>query len=212
MVRCIVIDMDETLIHSYLEELDQDGDKNYSLAIDMLSDRNFNSKDMLYWVQGDIDVVGVFRPGVHEFLQYCSENFDYVVIWSAGEKEYVKSVIDHLYIYIDKPDIVWARNMCKVETKYLGDKKYKMYTKPLQKVADKLNIDKDSIIFVDDRLDYVEDGDGLNHFHIKPFKPEPSEIDDLNDIELNKIMDELNSIEFRNVIKITDYDIKYTYY
>lgn len=111
---CLILDLDQTLIFS-TEKYHKD------TSFDM----KFSNNEFLYVYK---------RPGLDDFLKYCLENFKYVCVWSAGEDNYVKKIVQNIFKNQDKqPDFIWSRDM--TESYYdtvTKDKVY--YVKPLEKV------------------------------------------------------------------------------
>jgi hypothetical protein len=55
---------------------------------------------------------GTFRPYYKEFLMFCFWYFKYVIIWSAGSKEYVYAMCDRLFKDLPAPDMILSREHC----------------------------------------------------------------------------------------------------
>lgn len=89
----IVLDLDETLIHSSLVEL---LDLKHSIVI---SDSYYNISYFVYK-----------RPHVDEFLNFCLDRFD-VGIWTAAREIYAKIVVDMLF-KDRKPVFIYSRKRC----------------------------------------------------------------------------------------------------
>lgn len=165
--RCsIVLDMDECLIHLF--EVSKSG---YLRAIEN-DPKTVSYRHHFFQVYADLEKkseasYGIMRPGLVDFLEYCFENFEYVVLWSAGTDYYVEQVSDFIFSQINQvPKEVLARSRCKV----VVDKKTKekTFTKPLQHLP---YVSLERCFFVDDRED-----NGMfnveNHILIPEFEPE----------------------------------------
>lgn len=114
---CIVLDIDETLIHSkHMTSVPNDKFKKQS-------DINFKLHDVYYYIH--------IRPHAQEFLQKVFENFDHVCIWTAAEKSYAKKIISKLMTPKQQQDLLefWSRKNCVIKD---GN-----YTKPLSKLFEK---------------------------------------------------------------------------
>lgn len=84
---CVVLDMDETLIHSefvgcseeeYRKQAKADGRRQADFFLDVC------------------DGVAVFvRPGLEHFLKLLKQEFE-VVVFTAGEKDYADAILDHI--------------------------------------------------------------------------------------------------------------------
>ena len=57
---------------------------------------------------------GIKRPHLNEFLSFCFKNFDYVIVWSAGIKDYVEKMINILFTLEGhiNPHFVFSRDHC----------------------------------------------------------------------------------------------------
>lgn len=110
MPTAIVLDIDETLCHT----IDED---------DILTkERPFTSLELrsrLYVLDFNNEGVhtalwGIKRPHVDNFISFCFKNADYVVVWSAGVKEYVEKMINILFTSAGhpRPHFVFSRDHC----------------------------------------------------------------------------------------------------
>lgn len=115
---CIVLDIDETLIHT----------KNTSKSLD--ADLRKNS-DIYFKINGLYYYVKV-RPYATSFLNAVFEKFDHVCIWTAAEKLYAKKIISHLMTPEQYGALLefWSRKNCVID-------KNRNYTKPLSKLFEK---------------------------------------------------------------------------
>lgn len=98
----VVLDMDETLIHSiFLKDIADQIPGNtkkrnksiHTLDEPMIIWRLKQEADMILDVYGGVAVF--LRPGVHRFLYKLSEICE-VVLWTAGQKEYAEEVLHYL--------------------------------------------------------------------------------------------------------------------
>lgn len=78
MERTLVLDLDETLVHSEIIHI-----KNPDLAFPL----TINGREIHFYVR--------LRPHVKHFLQEVSKNFE-VVVFTASSKEYANKIIEHL--------------------------------------------------------------------------------------------------------------------
>ena len=82
--KLLILDLDETLIHSDLDFL--------------LKEKNVNYDTILYFDGDDeknIPLPLLIRPGVYQFLDYASENFD-LVVFTASDPDYADTIIDYI--------------------------------------------------------------------------------------------------------------------
>ena len=131
---CVVLDIDETLIHTKhtTTKLDKDFKK--------LSDITFKINGLYYYV--------IIRPHALSFLNAVFEKFDHVCIWTAAEKLYAKKIISHLFTPKQEETLLefWSRKNCVIQD---GN-----YTKPLSKLFKKhtfLN-DKNTVLVDNNNL------------------------------------------------------------
>jgi hypothetical protein len=107
--KCIVIDLDQTLIATQ-ENLDISGilkdpkllslrQRIYDFSVENL-DKKGDGKEVKCW--------GVTRPHVQEFLIFCFSYFKIVAIWSAGKREYVEEIVKYLFKDLPYPNVVFT--------------------------------------------------------------------------------------------------------
>jgi len=112
----IVLDLDETLIHTIVcdrkrANLEKAADFNFQLGQD---------KETTYYV--------FKRPGINEFLTTVFKDFKRIGIWTAADSMYAKIVIKNILNYqqIMRLDFVFSRNFC--------DHDRQGFYKPLSKI------------------------------------------------------------------------------
>ena len=82
--KLLILDLDETLIHSDLDFL--------------LREKNVNYDKILYFDSDEektIPLPLIIRPGMYQFLDYASENFD-LCIFTASEPDYADTIINYI--------------------------------------------------------------------------------------------------------------------
>ena len=82
--KLLILDLDETLIHSDLDFV--------------LKDKNINYDKILYFdsdEEKNIPLPLIIRPGIYEFLDYASENFD-LVVFTASDQDYADTIINYI--------------------------------------------------------------------------------------------------------------------
>jgi NLI interacting factor-like phosphatase len=143
--QCIVLDMDETLIHSFVdltesEEVEANQYSHLFPRMYTVGIRDvFEAKG-----SGIVDsILAVERPFLHQFLKYCSKRFAKVYIWSAGQYDYVNKHIRKLSKNASFHN-VYTFDDCAVEK----TKKDEIYHKPLEKIG----LDPAKTFIVDDRV------------------------------------------------------------
>src|SRR5258708_2561701 len=115
------------------------------------------------------DSWGTTRPYLEEFLLFCFNYFKIVIVWSAGKKNYVDSIIDHIFKNLRKPHLVWSYDNIDLDdevkigkpiTKLLNsDFIYKHHLHPLKTIV------------LDDNENTFEKNK-KNAIHIPPYEPE----------------------------------------
>lgn len=59
-----------------------------------------------------MDMAGVIRPHMREFLLFASNYFQVVTVWSAGIKDYVDKITNNIFMDQRRPLIVYSRDEC----------------------------------------------------------------------------------------------------
>lgn len=213
MPKNIILDIDETLIHAVEErrkiselkkdlESDKFYDKKNDFFIFKLINRNEdyeNSiKDTYYCFK---------RPGLDEFLSYCLDNFDRVIICSAGTKTYVEEIVKNLFKNLGQPDGVYSRYDC-----LLPDGNMDKIQKPIVKIADMMNLPKEinlkNSFLVDDR-EYNSISNHKNKITVPQFYiSSPDDFLKSQDTVLYQLIDLFESQEFKNCEDIRDINIE----
>jgi NLI interacting factor-like phosphatase len=129
--KCIVIDIDETLLYS-CEDLDD------FVKLGVYTDPNncdlrpriyIRAIEGLGHKRGDgsiSEICGILRPHLHDFLRFCFDYFRVVAIWTAGLHEYGLEMVDWMFRDIADPHIIYTRDHC--------DKRDGNNEKPLNKM------------------------------------------------------------------------------
>jgi len=173
MRQNVILDLDETLIHSMDKER-----KSNSLISEYLP--VFKSAEM------DDDFTVFERPLLQNFLDYLFENFN-VSVWTAASKNYALFIIDNFILV--KPN----RKLNYIFFSHHCDLSYDetRASKSLSMLWDKWGLNefnKDNTIIIDDNKE-VYDTQPENCIRIKAFKVENKTC--LKDRYLNNIMKKL---------------------
>lgn len=166
--KTIVLDLDETLIHAYddIEQLKEMGVFSDPKYIDLrrrIFKISFDQEDE----NGDAakyQMWAIERPYLRDFLEFCTNYFQHVIVWSAGIKPYVREVVKHIFRGLDKPKVVYSREKC--------EGKKNLY-KPLRKLIDEnphLDLDLTQMFALDDRCSTFKDN-YENGILLPPFHP-----------------------------------------
>ena len=174
--------MDDTIIHTFMDNPDEESmtpeqvNKHRVTAFNKLDKIDIHWREHLFRVDttdGET-IFGALRPGYTDFLEYCFTRFDTVILWSAGNDEYVKLISERIFAFTSKqPEHVFARSFCHY------DQEYKSYKKPLIKLSHEIDprITLDNTFLVDDNELYGIDNQ-RNQIVIPAFEPiaKPTEL------------------------------------
>jgi hypothetical protein len=174
--KVIVLDLDETLVHSHpdpnvdaLKELKIYSDPNlidlrpriYKITMeDVVHKRGTGDKTEMW---------GVFRPYVREFLIHCFNYFKIVIVWSAGRKNYVHTIVDQLFAGLRRPHVIFTYD--DLEKLHNGT-----LIKPLNKLMEKVTglhkyMNLSNTFIIDDRTSVFQEPNPGNGIEIPAYKP-----------------------------------------
>ena len=208
--KCIVLDLDETLVHSNenIGELRALGIMIDSKLMDLRNRVYEISMDDVVYKKGQgikTELWGIVRPHVTEFLIACFSYFKVVAVWSAGKKKYVDAIVDFLFKDIKRPHIIYARDQCERTID-------NVLTKPLEKmIKQETGLSKymslKNTFIIDDRESVYEVPNLNNGIQIPAYKP-GFNIRSLrtDDIALKQLMTWLLRPEVMNSPDVRDLD------
>ena len=104
----LVLDMDHTLIYTFLDE---------DLA--RLHMPGFDSSQILHFtvpVRGQVHCVVFKRPGVDAFLQEMAKHYE-LVLWTAGQQVYAETIVN----WLDPENAIFSKRMYRTECAELSD-------------------------------------------------------------------------------------------
>ncbi len=104
--RTIVLDIDETILHSTYEKLSVEPD--------------FYFKERKVYL----------RPNLHYFLNFCFAHFN-VGIWTSAKSDYAKFILKKIVPDLSQFEFIWTRKMCKKTYKKIGKWEQEAYIKDL---------------------------------------------------------------------------------
>nr|QBK88639.1 MAG: ctd-like phosphatase [Mimivirus LCMiAC01] len=147
--KFIILDIDHTLIHS----------KRIDPTIKFGEFGDFNICDNEYTIYK--------RPYVDKFIEWCFNNFNGILVWSAGTKIYVDNVVKYLFKSPLKPIMILTRKNCSIN--YSNNRYYKDFS-TLDATLKNLGISPNTskMFFVDDLPHRIKN---LNSQYIIPIKP-----------------------------------------
>jgi len=167
----IILDIDETLIHSEW------------LLNDSLEENQYDFKFQLGDTDLDFSFFTLKRPYLNEFLDYVFSNFD-VAIWTAASHDYATEILKKINIPLKNLKFFYSKNSCTLKLDYDTNKYYGV--KNLSKISKKFDLNK--VLIIDDIQKTAVNNYG-NLIKIKPFE------NNLNDTELLKLISYLELIK-----------------
>jgi TFIIF-interacting CTD phosphatase-like protein len=129
--KTLVLDIDETLLHSTYEKLEQEPDYMY--------------KGRRVYL----------RPRLNEFLEFCFANFE-VGIWTSSKSEYAKKTLKFIVTDLSKFKFIWTRKKCTKTYKKNGFWEDVVYIKNLNCLPDFQAAD---FIMIDDTPSNIQPAD-----------------------------------------------------
>jgi TFIIF-interacting CTD phosphatase-like protein len=179
--KCLVLDLDETLVHT-----EESFTSLHETKI-LTSPQNMALRSRLYINQLEdavfprgsgmsSNVWGIKRPHLEDFLDFCFKYFKIVIIWSAGRANYVNEVVKSIFTDLDNPHAVFTWDQC---VKDQDDIK-----KPIEKLiashpylSNYMSL-KNTII-IDDRPEYIPESNSGNNIVIPEYCP-PLSVEGIN--------------------------------
>ncbi len=169
MKPLIILDIDETLIHTESVPLEYEKHYDYDFKFKGLGKSFYYTKK---------------RPFLDQFLNYVFESFD-VAIWTAAGEDYALEILKGINIDKSKLKFFYTQENCTIKLSYDYSDYYGV--KNLNKLKKKgYNLDK--VLIVDDKSETAVNNYG-NLIQVKPFT------DDLDDTELLKLISYLETIK-----------------
>lgn len=168
MRKLIVFDLDQTLVDARCRPIQR---KNHRL-----------SGATIIVQGGSLAMYTYIRPHAKTVLQICRGDPKITLaLFSAGEREYVYSVIENVLLPIMDPTFYFDAIFCKDDLQENG-------IKNIGKVMERMHADK--ALLVDDLLEQCIHGaaphENVNWFNIEPFDAESERAD--NDVELFELL------------------------
>ncbi len=153
MKKLLVLDLDETLIHSVYSPIDG-----------KIPDFSISNGD----------IVTYKRPHLDKFIKYAKENFN-LAVWTSASEDYALEISESIFGDVSCLDFLWARSRCTVSSQsynsfdiYSYNQPYQIYIKNLNKLF-KRGYNKAHTLILDDSPEKVQKNYG-NWIPIKEFK------------------------------------------
>jgi hypothetical protein len=97
-----------------------------------------------------IKLYGTYRPFLDEFLDFCVDYFDNIIIWSAGKKDYVEELTRKMFYGRKKqPLVIYSHSDCNI----YGDDITKELSKLYKDKRTKGMLNETNTFVIDDRDD-----------------------------------------------------------
>lgn len=149
MPKTIVLDLDETLLHTFDNPVFIDQYKIYSDPRLFSIIHPPGGKDISYSMNFDGERLwGLLRPNIFTFLKFVIDNYD-VIIWSAGTDQYVNEIVKQIFLDsgMKTPKLIWGRSRCEYSDKG------KFMHKPIIKLNgfNSIEVDPKSTLIIDDK-------------------------------------------------------------
>lgn len=163
---CLVLDLDETLVHT------MDSGDDYKRYVERAQlPQAVKSRVYAFFIDG-LRYWGARRPYLPQFLDVAFTQVDIVGVWSAGEGDYVRAVVDRVFTR-QKPHFVWTREQCKLI--HIGTN-LEDYYKPLSLLFKSYpSIDPHNTLIVDDKHK-VATYNSTNLVEVPSYKPKPQNL------------------------------------
>lgn len=173
--KCIVLDLDETLVHAS-DDMDVYNrinilsdpllmdirDQSYVITVDDVSHKRGTGSKTQLWAMK--------RPYLREFLIFCFNYFRIVAVWSAGTNRYVQKTVEAIFGDIAMPHIIYTRDDCEDVSGQL----YKPLRKMIQNEPGIIGfMSLENTFALDDRESTYSRNPG-GGILIPPYEPHPS--------------------------------------
>lgn len=117
--KCLILDLDQTCVNTFDDD-DYITFKNLPIYTDA---RYLSIRPRLYSFsipdpeakRGSgtmMDMAGVVRPHMRDFLLFAQSYFQVIAVWSAGIKDYVDKITNVIFMDQRRPVVVYSRNEC----------------------------------------------------------------------------------------------------
>ena len=197
----IVLDMDETLIHTFFDLSDEQETIIKAMPHLKLRVYSIQARDIQEAKgTGTVDeMLAVERPYVNQFLRFCAQRFHKVYIWSAGQSDYVHKHIRRLS-RSSNINNVYTFDDCAIESDEDGG----LIHKPFEKMG----LDPSNTFIVDDRTTaYFRNA--VNGICIPRYSPTIEELEQEadpagGDVSLVKLMSYFLRPEVRNATDVRE--------
>lgn len=174
--KVIVLDLDETLVHAFddlstlrrskiLEDSDMIDLRRRVFLLDLVDpvDRRGKGRVEKFWA--------IKRPHLDEFLRFCFDYFDLVIVWSAGVRRYVDAVVNNIFKDIGKPYVVYAREQCVKDDRAVNHKPLRQMINNIKGLDKRMNL-RNTLALDDRNSTYIDNP--YNGIMIPVYSPQPN--------------------------------------
>lgn len=151
MKSLLILDLDETLIHSSSKKL--------KFAEDFMFEKYYVYK----------------RPKLDWFLEEISKHYN-IGIWSSADGDYVMNIVEHIIPKSIKLELLWDKDWCDLREN--NETNSFFYEKKLDKISN-LNLGFERLLLIDDSFENYQINKNKAYL-IKPFKGEKDDIELVN--------------------------------
>lgn len=141
----LVLDLDETLIHTDVDPLERDGD--FTISLEAVEHHVY------------------CRPHLSEFLTFAFATFSDVAIWTSATEDYAREIVQQILTTEQKPLFLWSRSRCAC--RFDHESQVSHWIKDIRKLR-RWGFSKARILFVDDDARAIERSYG-NHVPVAGF-------------------------------------------
>lgn len=174
--KSIILDLDHTLVAT------QFGDKASFDSIIPDTPEYYSLHQRLYFFEREFEELrgdgkvgfswGLMRPYAKDFLIFCFSYFKKVIVWSAGTRDYVESMVEILFSGIERPHFIFSREDCQLDADGL-------YRKPIAQLLELhpalSNVTDMKKIYILDDTSYTFEYNPQNAILIPRYLPAPEE-------------------------------------
>lgn len=161
--RTVVLDLDACLIVSFFDKHNTDEDHEavdaaHELKRVMENTRMQEMRRRFYKIRSkgtNYDFCGLRRVDLDAFISFCFRYFKYVIVWSAGDRNYVHAIVNEIFKHHHRPHYVLTRD----DLAYVDDDDY---YKPIRVINELYSgvAPLDKTVFVDDKNDNFRENTG----------------------------------------------------
>jgi len=162
----VILDIDNTLLYT------RTGIQTYEKLKLFTDPNNYKARRRCFAINVEgYEMWSVYRPHFEEFIEGLDMLFDNIIVWTAGEGSYAKTVVDQLWRDYKKPYLVLDREFCVVNKEQNG-----ILEKPISRITKEIdsNINLTNTVIIDDRNFVFQYCNPDNGILIPSYSPDPT--------------------------------------